>query len=455
MSLLRSGLPLGVGEEGSKRALPEASPRASVEPRVPEFFPHAPKSLSDAGLNEVQVEALILKVLLHRGVVSGRRLCEQIALPFAVIGDMMRRLKTECLVAYRASTSVTDYEYELTGAGVERARRFNDLSTYHGAAPVSLSDYETACNAQSILLQKPGPEQVRAALADLIVDPVTLNQLGQAVRSARAMFIYGSPGNGKTSIAERISRAFGKSIWVPRAINFDGEVVRVFDPIMHVEDPLPDVVLALKPLDTRWVRIRRPTVIAGGEMTLANLELTPVAVGGVSEAPLQLKSNGGVLVVDDFGRQRISAAELLNRWIVPLERRHDFLDSSCGRKVKVPFDQLVIFSTNLDPDELVDEAFLRRIPYKIELKDPTEAEFRAIFRSLAPTFGVNYDDDAVTRLIAKHYTAARRNLRSCHPRDLLQQVVTLCEYNGVTPSMSIDNLEQAVSNYFTVARRES
>lgn len=425
------------------------------EPRQVTFIPTAPKTILEAGLNDVQVEGLLIKNLLHRGIVSGRKLAEQIALPFNMVAEVLRRLKTECLVAYRAANSMGDYDYELTGTGLERAHRFNDTSSYHGTAPVTLADYEAAVRAQSIVLQKPGPEQVRQTLSDLVIDGTTVQQIGQAVRSARAMFLYGAPGNGKTAIAERLSRSFGKSIWIPRVINFDGEMVRVFDPIMHVEDPLPDAVMALKPIDLRWVRIRRPTVIAGGEMTLANLELTPVPVGGVNEAPLQLKANGGVFVIDDFGRQRISTAELLNRWIVPLERRFDFLDSPCGRKVKVPFDQFVVFSTNLHPDELVDEAFLRRIPYKVELHDPTVEEYVEIFQKLGPQFGLVVEDSVVRELISSHYQTTGVPLRSCHPRDLLQQVITFCEYNGLPLALTPETLNAAVANYFASRLRKN
>ena len=416
------------------------------------FYPLAPKSLAEASLNEVQVEALLIKNLLHRGIVSGRKLSEQVALPYNIVAEILRRLKTECLVSYRSSSSLGDYEYELTGTGIERAHRFNAVSSYHGAAPVSLADYEQAVAAQSILAQRPGPDQVRKTLADLIIDEATVHQIGQAVRSARAMFLYGAAGNGKTSIAERLSRSYGKSVWIPRVLNFDGEMVRVFDPIMHIEDPLPDVVTALKPNDQRWVRIRRPTVIAGGEMPLANLELTPDPVGGVNEAPLQVKANGGVFVIDDFGRQRVSTSELLNRWIVPLERRFDFLDSPGGRKVKVPFDQFVVFSTNLDPDKLVDEAFLRRIPYKIELCDPTEQEFHRIFQAVAPGLGLSVNPAIISDLIATHYRAQGLPFRACHARDLLQQVVTLCEYNSQAPTLTRDTLFAAVKNYFARIR---
>ena len=225
-----------------------------------------------------------------------------------------------------------------------------------------------------------------------------LRRLGPAINSGRGLFLFGPPGNGKTSIAERVTKAFGQFIWIPRAIGIDGEIIRLFDPNAHELAPLPasSGLLDECKIDKRWVRIRRPTIVVGGELTMDNLEVTLNTSTGISEAPVQLKSNCGTLVIDDFGRQRMSTDELLNRWIVPLEKRHDYLNLANGKKIQVPFDQLVIFSTNLEPKDLVDDAFLRRIPYKIEVIDPTEEEFRDLFKMMAPQLGFEYDDEVVT-----------------------------------------------------------
>ena len=232
-----------------------------------------------------------------------------------------------------------------------------------------------------------------------------LDRLGPAVNSGRGLFLFGPSGNGKTSIAERITAAFGREIWIPRAIGVDGEIVRLFDPVNHEEAPLPQGagLLDHRQIDKRWVRVRRPTIVAGGELSMSQLEVTINTSTGISEAPLQLKSNCGTLVIDDFGRQRMRIDELLNRWIVPLEKRQDFLSLPNGKKIMVPFDQLVVFSTNLEPRELVDEAFLRRIPYKIEVTDPSEEEFRRLFELLGDRLGVRYRREAVDYLIATHY----------------------------------------------------
>jgi predicted ATPase with chaperone activity len=279
-----------------------------------------------------------------------------------------------------------------------------------------------------------------------------LRRLGPAINSGRGLFLFGAPGNGKTSIAERVTKAFGQFIWIPRAIGIDGEVIRLYDPNAHELAPLESNggLLQDAKIDKRWVRIRRPTVVVGGELTMANLEVTLNTSTGISEAPVQLKSNCGTLVIDDFGRQRMSTDELLNRWIVPLEKRHDYLNLANGKKIEVPFDQLVIFSTNLEPKDLVDDAFLRRIPYKIEVTDPSEEEFRELFKMMCPQLGFIYNDEVVTYVIEKHYRAVGRPMRCCQPRDLLLQARNMCLYETKELELSEDAMDFAVENYFAV-----
>lgn len=413
------------------------------------YIPIAPRSLAETGIPESEVEALVLKVLLHRGSLAGRKIADQIAMPFQPLTEMLRRMKAENLVVYKSTSQLHDFEYELTPQGVERARRWRERCTYIGATPVSLRDYTDSVAAQSPLKTRPSLEDVRLALAELVLSPEVIDQLGQAARGGKAMFLYGSPGNGKTSIAERICRAYGPHVWIPRAINIDGEIVRVFDPIVHEEAPVAEAVAQQRQIDTRWVRIKRPTIVVGGELMLENLELTPVASTGIAEAPVQLKANCGTMVIDDFGRQRISTRELLNRWIFPLERRIDFLNTPGGKKIHVPFEQFVVFATNLSPHELVDEAFLRRIPYKIELGDPTEADFRRLFEVVAGQLGMVHNSSAVDYLLARHYRGERpRQLRSCHPRDLLEQIRNLCEFWNLPFALTPDLFDAAAKNYF-------
>jgi len=279
-----------------------------------------------------------------------------------------------------------------------------------------------------------------------------LDRLGPAVNSGRGLFLYGAAGNGKTSIAERITSAFGQFIWIPRAIGVDGEIIRVFDPVTHNEAPPErnEGLIDNNKVDRRWVRIRRPTIVAGGELTMSALEVTTNTSTNICEAPLQIKSNCGTLVIDDFGRQRMSTDELLNRWIVPLEKRYDYLNLPNGKKVQVPFDQLIIFSTNLQPKDLVDDAFLRRIPYKIDVADPTEAEFRELFEMMAPRLGFQYNDEAIDYLLDTHYRPVDRPLRCCQPRDLLLQIRNHCLYQNCPPEMTPDNFDFAVANYFAI-----
>jgi len=417
-----------------------------------EFMPLEPDSLQAAGLAESEVEALALKYLLACGEAAGREIADQVKLPFLLVEPLLRQMKNNQLVVHRGTAPMNDFVYQLSELGRERARRLAQHCTYFGAAPVGLKDYVAAVQAQSLTKQQPTAEDLNRAFADLLLNREVLRRLGPALNSGRGLFLFGPSGNGKTSIAERITAAFGETIWIPRAIGVDGEIIRLFDPVNHEEIPLPSGggLLDRRHIDKRWVRIRRPTIVAGGELTMAQLEVTVNAVTGICEAPLQLKSNCGTLVIDDFGRQRMRIDELLNRWIVPLERRQDFLSLPNGKKVQVPFDQLVVFSTNLEPRALVDEAFLRRIPYKIEVHDPTEEEFHKLFEMFGRRLGVAYRREAVDYLIKHHYRQAGRAFRFCHPRDLLLQVLNYCKFHGRPPEMNPEYFDRAVENYFAV-----
>ncbi|MCR4415209.1 MAG: AAA family ATPase, partial [Thermoguttaceae bacterium] len=396
------------------------------------FLPIEPESFQQAGLSDSEVEALALKYLLARGDASGREIAEQIKLPFVLVDTLLRQMKNDQLVVHRAAAPMNDFQYELTELGRERARRLAQHCSYFGAAPVALADYVAAVAAQSLTKQHPTAEALRQAFGDLLLSPKMLDRLGPAVNSGRGLFLYGAPGNGKTSIAERVTAAFGQYIWIPRAIGIDGEIIRLFDPVNHEEAPIEATpgLIDQRRIDKRWVRIRRPTIIAAGELTMASLEVAVNVSTGICEAPLQLKSNCGTLVIDDFGRQRMRIDELLNRWIVPLEKHYDFLNLPNGKKIQVPFDQLLVFSTNLEPQQLVDEAFLRRIPYKIEVLDPNEAEFRRLFELMAPKLGFEYRQEPVDYLIDRHYKRVGRPFRFCHPRDLLLQVRNFCAYRN-------------------------
>lgn len=424
------------------------SPNSSVDA----FIPREPLSIREAGLTDTEIESLTLKYLLARGDMTGREIAEQIRIPFVLLDQLMRQLKLDQLLIYRGSAPMNDYIYQLTDLGRERAKRYLDHCTYYGAAPVALSEYISAIEAQSLTRQHPTEEDLGNAFSDIIVNKKMLARLGPAINSGRGMFLFGSAGNGKTTIAERVTRAFGQFIWIPRAIGIDGEILRLFDPVNHEECPPPanSALWNTSNIDRRWVRIRRPTIVVGGELTMESLEVCLNRATGISEAPLQLKSNCGTLVIDDFGRQKMSTDQLLNRWIVPLEKRYDYLNLPNGKKIQVPFDQLIVFSTNLEPRDLVDEAFLRRIPYKIEVINPSEDEFRNLFKFMCPKLGFEYEEAPLNYLIETHYKAKNRPFRACQPRDLLTQVKNHCFYQKLKPRMTCEYFDLAVENYFAV-----
>lgn len=415
------------------------------------FYPRKPANLEETGLSRDFIEKLIVRYLLAQGAASGRRIGRETGLPFRIIEPILNDLKGEMMLTYKRTAAAGDYDYVLTDAGAERARRLMQTCTYAETAPVPYEEYVESVSVQSLSQHRIRPPQLQAAFADMLLEPAMLDSLGPAVNAGRGMFLYGAPGNGKTSIAERVVHCYGSDLWIPRAIMIDGICIRLFDPVLHERIADEDSSMLGEPLeDARWVRIRRPTVVVGGELTMEQLELRHDAVSNVSEASLQMKSNCGVLLIDDFGRQSMPASELLNRWIVPLEKRYDFQKLPTGKKLQVPFDQLVVFATNLAPKDLVDEAFLRRLPYKIEVSDPTAAQFRRICELVAPTLGIAPSVEHIDRLIEKHFVEAGRPMRCCHPRDLLLQVRSFCNYHDLPFEFSDRAMDFAVNNYFAV-----
>lgn len=398
------------------------------------------------------LEGIIYRFLNTCGESEGRRIADQVKLPFRMVEPILVRMKAEQNVGYKNATATNDYIYVLTESGRQVARSHARDSTYYGACPVRLKEYIESVKYQTIEGQFPKRDDLRAAFHDLLINPKMLEKLGPAVASGRGMFLFGFPGNGKTSIAERVTGAFGKYIWIPRSVDVQGDIMRVWDPMCHTM-AMPEVGLGLlddSGFDKRWVRIERPTIIAGGELTMDMLEVQCSRESNISESPLQLKSNCGTLVIDDFGRQKMRVDELLNRWIVPLEKRYDYLNMSSGKKIQVPFDQLVVFSTNLEPKDLVDDAFLRRIPYKIEAEDPPDSDFRKLFEVMCGVTGVPYNPDAIDYLIEHHYRRVNRPMRMCQPRDLLLQVKNYCLYNEIPVELKNEYLDFACENYFSV-----
>ena len=449
----------GLGESHEQNADPklidhgqvEVSEVAHEKSGLHGFVPLAPQSLDHAKLTESQVESIALKFLLVTCTASGHDVAEQLKLPYRLMQPLFSRMKLEQLLHYKSATHAGDYILQLTDVGRERALRYSEVSKYAGAAPVALEDYVRSVAKQSLDSQHPKLPQLEEAFEDLLIAPGMLDRLGPAIAAGKGMFLYGYPGNGKTSIAERVTRAFGPTIWIPRAILIDGEILRLFDPVIHQEAPFEECWLQTdRNLDHRWVHIQRPTVVVGGELTMDQLEIFFNPSTGIGEAPLQMKSNYGTLVIDDFGRQRMRTDELLNRWILPLEKRYDFLNTLSGKKIQVPFEQLIVFSTNLEPRDLVDDAFLRRIPYKIEIQDPTEADFRQLVRIMCDKLEVPHDEAAVDYLIERHYSSQGRPFRNCQPRDLLLQIKYYCEYLDEEPKLTPESIDFAAENYFAV-----
>lgn len=415
------------------------------------FRPAEPRSLEEAGLPASLVEGLICKYLNIVGTASGRTIANHLCLPFGILETIFHDLRTRQVLMHSGSAALGDYNFALTEQGRVRAQNYLDACAYVGAAPVPLRDYVLSVQAQTIRAEAPKRSQLTEAFSDISIDTELFESLGPAINSGAGLFLYGSPGNGKSTLAKRITMCFGQEVWIPQALIEDGQIIKLFDTAYHeVIESQTDSLLRSANFDRRWVKIRRPTVVVGGELTMDGLEIRHDPRANVSEAPLQLKSNCGCLLIDDFGRQRIEPAELLNRWIIPLENRHDYLTLCTGKKFQVPFEQLIIFSTNLEPSDLVDEAFLRRIPYKIEIGNPDDAEFHDLFQLYAKSFGCEYRPDAVDYLLETHYRQVQRPKRRCHPRDLLGQIRNYCAYNDLPMEMRNEYFDRVVNSYFTV-----
>ena len=425
-------------------------PKVDVPRAAP--VPPVPVTLADTGLTADKVEALIVKTL-YAGEMSGLQLAESLRLPYPILEPIVERARGERQIEVRgaAGAGTAGYQYALTDVGRDRARQYMEVNAYTGPAPVPLEAYVAAMKGLSSTRGFIDRQRLHQGFEHLVISEHIFEQLGPAVNANKAVFLYGSPGNGKTVIGEGLGRAIGGDMYMPYALDVDGYIVTMYDPITHdalETDDAPRSIIAEAPRDRRWVRIRRPVVIVGGELTLSMLDLTFNQVSKFYEAPLQLKANGGVFLVDDFGRQRMRPEDLLNRWIVPLESRVDYLTLHTGKKFQIPFDVLTVFATNLDPLSLADEAFLRRIPYKIEIEDPTLQQFARIFEMICQRRDVKFHPVMVSYLHRRHYRPLARPLRACQPRDLVEQVTALCQYRGEEPRITRELLDAACAAYF-------
>jgi predicted ATPase with chaperone activity len=424
---------------------------------APRFWPPEPRSVEDTGLSAAFLSNLALKVMYTRGFLAGHEIADALKLPFANVMDLVleflrREHLTEVKGSSKSGFGESSYQYVITEQGRGRARELMSDSSYVGPAPVRLDVYNNAVAVQSLGGQPISKELMRAALKHLVISESLMAQIGPAVNSIKSIFLYGAPGNGKTVLAEAIGAMLPGSIYIPYAIATEGHVIKLHDALNHRPVREGDGTEAAPERgdrhDKRWVLIRRPAIQTGGELVLESLDLVYDPTNKFYEAPYQMKANGGMFLIDDFGRQQVRPRDLLNRWIMPLEKRVDFLTLITGRKIEVPFDALIVFATNLSPDELVDEAFLRRIRYKIELEDPTWEQYREIFMRECHSRGIEYREDALRHLIDEQYTKPMRRPRAVHPRDILDELIDIARYRGVPSVLSQELLDQACKSYF-------
>jgi len=414
-----------------------------------------PRSIEETGMNRGFLSDLCLKTIYSVGELSGQAIAERLCLPFGgVVDELLTFVKREQLVSITGSRGFDEraFLYSVAAAGIERVREALARSQYVGPAPVTLEAYQKVMKSQTISGVAVSQEDVERALSHLVISPAMLMKIGPAVNSGRSIFLFGPPGNGKTVIAKAMASMLGGEVYIPYAMEVDGHIIKVFDDLSHqpVESGNEGTSTLSEGgrLDRRWILIERPIVVVGGELTLESLDLVYDDTSKYYEAPFQMKANAGMFLIDDFGRQQVRPRDLLNRWIVPLESRVDYLTLHTGKKIEIPFDQLIVFATNIDPKALVDEAFLRRIRHKIEVGDPGERDFYEIFRRVVAERGIAFDQEGFMYLMRENYLKQKRELRAVHPRDIVDQIIDIAHYEGVRPALTKELIDQACSSYF-------
>ena len=418
-------------------------------------IPTEPADLAATGMEEADLIDLLLKLIYTGRLQTVRDYLDAIKLPYHIVADVVKTAVDRALLqtlGSRRSDNLLDMAYALTDGGRLWAKNALERSGYAGPAPVALTEFCEQTNLQRPTNEVITLERIHATLEGLEVDPTIMEQVGPALNSGRAILMYGPPGNGKTVMAQRFASAFQDVVYVPYAVALEGQTIRVFDPAIHHEvapanvDVEPASFVRQDETDQRWVPCRRPFVIVGGELTLEMLELRFDETGRFYEAPLHMKALGGVFFVDDFGRQLVSPTHLLNRWMVPLENRFDFLKLHTGKSFSIPFEELVIFSTNLDPEDLMDPAFLRRLPYKIEVAGPDAGRFRRILQVECEHHGIKLAEDVFAYIVNKLRRDKQMELAAYQPRFIVDQVVATCRFLEQPPHFEARYLDYALDN---------
>ncbi len=409
-------------------------------------------SVSQLGLPASLAIDLIYRIIFTEGEASVTRLVEVTRLAPQVIDEIMADMQHDRIVeVVKAGALRVSYTYRLTEEGANRARDALERTQYIGPFPVDMDAYRKAIVLQTAEQQKVTPSEVKQALSSLVLPENFHRRIGPAVNSGSSLFLYGPSGNGKTTVAQAIAKLVAETdpIWIPYAVSIGGQIVKIHDLSVHVPYTVPEMdKTGFIGLDKRWGLFHRPAVTVGGELTMDSLELRFEPVTKIYEAPLQMKANGGMFLIDDFGRQQISPQQLLNRWIVPLETRIDFLRRPSGQTLEIPFRQLIVFATNLDPSDLVDAAFLRRIQMKVEVNAPDEKMYYQIFSQMCQTLKVPFDRNGFVHLLQKWYREDKRPMQSVHPRDILKTLLAISDYAGISPQMTPELLDEACSCYF-------
>ena len=423
------------------------------------LFPE-PRSLAETGINQGLIADLVIKAMYFTSYLSGQDISGVLRLPYYGILDqiiMLMKKEQLCEVSGTSGLGEAGYQYVLTIKGMERAHQVLERSSYVGACPVPIGRYIETLKVLTSNKPTIFRDMVESALRGMIISDDLTNAVGAAVNAGKSLFLFGSPGNGKTLLAERIATMLGGNMAVPYAIEADGQIIQMFDlnshrPVSHTGTGEMDSTRA-ELADRRWVRVHRPVVVVGGELTMSSLDLVYNENAGFYEAPFQLKANGGLFLIDDFGRQQVSPQALLNRWIVPLEKSIDYLTLKTGKKLQLPFELFLVLSTNLSPEDLIDDAFLRRIQNKLSVPDPTPQQFLDIFVGQCKTMGIPFDQSAFNYLVKKHYIEQKRPFRASQPRDLLRQLIGIARYRNVALEMTPQLLDSACATYFVNTKR--